>query len=312
MIDFKHVTKNYDQHKVLNNLSLTIAEHELFVLVGPSGSGKTTLLKMVNRLNTPTSGEIIVNGQRVSQIDNVQQFRRHIGYVFQAGALFPNLNVVENAAIQLEALHWSPQKQHQRIEELLQQVGLNPQAFMKRYPHELSGGEAQRIGIVRALAAKPDIILMDEPFSALDPLSREQLQALVLQLHQQLQMTIIFVTHDMEEAVKLADRLAVIYQGKLQQIGTPDEILAQPVNSFVHDFFQSLERKQLYLQQVLDAGWGTIAKTGTTLDFAPTKTLADWAKLLAEHPHQNIRVNDLILTPQDLLQYVAHLNQWRK
>lgn len=312
MIDFKHVTKIYDQHKVLNNLSLTIAKHELFVLVGPSGSGKTTLLKMVNRLNTPTSGEIIVNGQRVSQIDDVQQFRRHIGYVLQAGALFPNLNVTENAAIQLESLHWPPQKQHQRIAELLQQVGLEPKAFMQRYPHELSGGEAQRIGIVRALAAKPDIILMDEPFSALDPLSREQLQALVLQLHQQLQMTIIFVTHDMEEAVKLADRLAVIYQGELQQVGTPDEILAQPVNSFVHDFFQSLERKQLYLQQVLAAGWGTPPETGTELEFAPTKTVADWAQLLAEHPYQNIKVNNLILKPQDLLQYVAHLKPGRK
>lgn len=309
MITFKQVTKTYAQSVALQRVNLTINSRELFVLVGPSGSGKTTLLKMINRLNEPTSGEVRIDDQKVNDVE-VQTLRRTIGYVLQSGALFPNMTVFENAAISLAVLGWPIKKQHERVNALLQLVGLAPQKFAERHPSELSGGEAQRVGIVRALAADPLIVLMDEPFSALDPISKRQLQELVLTLHQRLETTFVFVTHDMQEAIKLADRMAVIHNGELQQVGTPAEILTMPQNKFVANFFAGEVNTKLYLQAVLTAHLGTVSSSETSNDaikLKRTDTLSTWAAILAKKPRALIRVDGKVLAPQDLMQYMAKI-----
>ncbi|WP_455386552.1 ABC transporter ATP-binding protein [Lactiplantibacillus pentosus] len=307
MITFKQVTKTYAQSVALQRVNLTINSRELFVLVGPTGSGKTTLLKMINRLNEPTSGEVRIDDQKVNDVE-VQTLRRTIGYVLQSGALFPNMTVFENAAISLAVLGWPIKKQHERVNALLQLVGLAPQKFAERHPSELSGGEAQRVGIVRALAADPLIVLMDEPFSALDPISKRQLQELVLTLHQRLETTFVFVTHDMQEAIKLADRMAVIHNGELQQVGTPAEILTMPQNKFVANFFAGEMNTKLYLQAVLTAHLGTVSSSETSndaIELKRTDTLSTWAAILAKKPRALIRVDGKVLAPQDLMQYMA-------
>ncbi|ASG81189.1 ABC transporter ATP-binding protein [Lactiplantibacillus pentosus] len=307
MITFKQVTKTYAQSVALQRVNLTINSRELFVLVGPSGSGKTTLLKMINRLNEPTSGEVRIDDQKVNDVE-VKTLRRTIGYVLQSGALFPNMTVFENAAISLAVLGWPIKKQHERVNALLQLVGLAPQKFAERHPSELSGGEAQRVGIVRALAADPLIVLMDEPFSALDPISKRQLQELVLTLHQRLETTFVFVTHDMQEAIKLADRMAVIHNGELQQVGTPAEILTMPKNKFVTIFFAGEVNTKLYLQAVLTAHLGTVSSSETSneaIELKRTDTLSTWAAILAKKPRALIRVDGKVLAPQDLMQYMA-------
>ncbi|MCS8602955.1 ABC transporter ATP-binding protein [Lactiplantibacillus pentosus] len=309
MITFKQVTKTYAQSVALQRVNLTINSRELFVLVGPSGSGKTTLLKMINRLNEPTSGEVRIDDQKVNDVE-VKTLRRTIGYVLQSGALFPNMTVFENAAISLAVLGWPIKKQHERVNALLQLVGLAPQKFAERHPSELSGGEAQRVGIVRALAADPLIVLMDEPFSALDPISKRQLQELVLTLHQRLETTFVFVTHDMQEAIKLADRMAVIHNGELQQVGTPAEILTMPQNKFVANFFAGEVNTKLYLQAVLTAHLGTVSSSETSneaIELKRTDTLSTWAAILAKKPRALIRVDGKVLAPQDLMQYMAKI-----
>lgn len=309
MITFKQVTKTYAQSVALQRVNLTINSRELFVLVGPSGSGKTTLLKMINRLNEPTSGEVRIDDQKVNDVE-VKTLRRTIGYVLQSGALFPNMTVFENAAISLAVLGWPIKKQHERVNALLQLVGLAPQKFAERHPSELSGGEAQRVGIVRALAADPLIVLMDEPFSALDPISKRQLQELVLTLHQRLETTFVFVTHDMQEAIKLADRMAVIHNGELQQVGTPAEILTMPQNKFVTNFFAGEVNTKLYLQAVLTAHLGTVSSSETSneaIELKRTDTLSTWAAILAKKPRALIRVDGKVLAPQDLMQYMAKI-----
>lgn len=236
MIEFTNVSKKFDGQFALKDLNLTIDDGELFVLVGPSGSGKTTLLKTINRLVVPTSGIVKIDGQNVAD-SHLQKLRRHIGYVLQTGALFPNMTIEQNASIQLDNLGWGVQEKHARIVELMTKVNLDPDQFLNRMPSELSGGEAQRVGIVRALAARPKLVLMDEPFSALDPVSRRQLQKIILNLHKQIDTTIVFVTHDMHEAFLLADRLAVIHNGVLLQEGEPNYLMANPANEFVKRFF---------------------------------------------------------------------------
>jgi osmoprotectant transport system ATP-binding protein len=218
------------------------------------------------------------------------------------------MTVFENAAISLAVLGWPIKKQHERVNALLQLVGLAPQKFAERHPSELSGGEAQRVGIVRALAADPLIVLMDEPFSALDPISKRQLQELVLTLHQRLETTFVFVTHDMQEAIKLADRMAVIHNGELQQVGTPAEILTMPQNKFVANFFAGEMNTKLYLQAVLTAHLGTVSSSETSndaIELKRTDTLSTWAAILAKKPRALIRVDGKVLAPQDLMQYMA-------
>ncbi|WP_179394818.1 ABC transporter ATP-binding protein [Lacticaseibacillus absianus] len=305
MIAFKQVTKTYQGADALSGLSLTIADGEFFVLVGPSGSGKTTLLKMVNRLVVPTSGTVELDGVDVATMD-LAALRRHTGYVLQSSALFPNMTVGQNAGVQLEALGWPGAKREARVRELLGRVGLEPQTYYGRMPAELSGGEAQRVGIVRALAGAPKLILMDEPFSALDPLSRRQLQALIAQLHQELQVTIVFVTHDMQEALTLADRLAVIHTGTLQQVGAPEAITTAPANAFVAEFFAQSAPTRPTLAQVLAAGFGRpVVATDTPQPLAAHASLSAWAAVVQREPTQTVAVGEKLLTAADLIAYLA-------
>lgn len=307
MITFKDVTKKYAQEVALNQVNLTIKSRELFVLVGPSGSGKTTLLKMINRLNEPTTGTVTIDGHNVQNMV-VQTLRSNVGYVLQSGALFPNMTVFQNAAVPLETRGWSVADQHRKIDDLLMRVGLDPEKFATRLPAELSGGEAQRVGIVRALAADPLIVLMDEPFSALDPLSKHQLQKLVLTLHHDLETTFVFVTHDMQEAITLADRLAVIHDGNLQQVGTPAEILTKPQNNFVRNFFAEETLAQIYLQAVVETE-PSVSQTGKVTDLKGTDTIFTWSKLLAQDPQLLIRVDEKIFSGATLIHYLATMQK---
>lgn len=220
MIDFSHVSQQYGERIVLSDITLHIKRGEFFVLVGPSGSGKTTLLKMLNRLITPTAGSILRNGVAIDTI-NLRQLRLETGYVLQQIALFPNLTVAENIELIPEMKGWDAKRRKKASDTLLQKVGLAPSKYRHRYPSELSGGEQQRIGILRAIITKPELLLMDEPFSALDPISRRQLQDLTKSLQKELGMTLVFVTHDMKEAMRLADRICVINQGKIVQVDSP-------------------------------------------------------------------------------------------
>ena len=236
MIEYKNVALGYTEKEVLRDVNLRIEQGEFMVLVGPSGSGKTTMLKMINRLLEPTDGNIYMDGKRIKDYDE-RELRLSTGYVLQAIALFPNLTVAENIALIPEMKGWTQSQIASKTEELLDKVGLPAEEYAKRIPSELSGGEQQRIGIVRAIIAEPKILLMDEPFSALDAISRKQLQALTKDLHKEFGMTTIFVTHDTDEALKLGDRIAVLQEGEIVQVANAETILAKPVNDFVADLF---------------------------------------------------------------------------
>ena len=236
LIEFKNVSKRYDNHTAVNKLNLTIYQGEFFVLVGGSGSGKSTTLRMINALTEPTDGNVYLHGKRIKDYD-IRQLRHQIGYVLQQIALFPTMTVAENIALMPDILGWDKPKRTSRVNELLELVGMPPETYLNRYPHELSGGEQQRIGILRAIIAQPQLLLMDEPFSALDPISRRQLQELIKRLQQQLHLTIVFVTHDMKEALLLADRICILHQGKMVRLDTPDAIMAQPENTMVARLF---------------------------------------------------------------------------
>ncbi|MCB5952769.1 ABC transporter ATP-binding protein [Enterococcus sp. BWT-B8] len=238
MIEFQEVSKKYGNQTVLTDNNLAIQDGEFFVLVGPSGSGKTTTLKMINRLIEPTEGDIYFDHKRIIDYD-LKELRLRIGYVLQQIALFPNMTVAENIELIPEMKNWKKDERRQRTRELLEKVGLPPEEYMQRKPSELSGGEQQRIGILRAIAAKPDIILMDEPFSALDPISKSQLQLLIKELHKELSGTIIFVTHDMNEAMLLGDRICIMRDGAVIQVDKPDQIKKHPKNDFVAQFFKN-------------------------------------------------------------------------
>ena len=243
MIEFINVGMTYPCGNVgLKNINLTINESEITVFIGPSGSGKTTLLKMINRLEDNTTGEVKINGKNVKEYD-IHKMRWDIGYALQQVALFPHMNVEENIAIVPELKKWKKEKINARIDELLHMVGLEPEKYRKRKPSELSGGEAQRVGIARALAADPKIILMDEPFSALDPITRASLQEDVKKLQKQINKTIVFVTHDIEEAFLLGDKICIIQDGELIQSGTKQEIISNPKNDFVKKFI-AIKKKE--------------------------------------------------------------------
>ena len=243
MIEFINVGMTYPCGNVgLKNINLTINESEITVFIGPSGSGKTTLLKMINRLEDNTTGEVKINGKNVKEY-NIHKMRWDIGYALQQVALFPHMNVEENIAIVPELKKWKKEKINARIDELLNMVGLEPEKYRKRKPSELSGGEAQRVGIARALAADPKIILMDEPFSALDPITRASLQEDVKKLQKQIHKTIVFVTHDIEEAFLLGNKICIIQDGELIQSGTKQEIISNPKNDFVQKFI-AIKKKE--------------------------------------------------------------------
>ncbi len=221
---------------ILDELSFEIQEGEFFVLVGPSGSGKTTTIKLINRLIEQTDGDIYFEDKRLKDYD-LRELRLKTGYVLQQIALFPNLTVAENIALIPEMKNFDKKEIKEKTEDLLRKVGLDPKHYMNRLPKELSGGEKQRVGILRAIIANPKILLMDEPFSALDPISKVQLQDLIKTLHNEYKMTTVFVTHDMDEAMKLADRICVLKNGKVVQIATPEVLKENPADDFVREFF---------------------------------------------------------------------------
>jgi osmoprotectant transport system ATP-binding protein len=237
MIELRSVTKRHrDGSVAVDNLSISIASGELCVLVGPSGCGKTTTLKMINRLIEPTSGQILIDDVDVLSLDPVQ-LRRGIGYVMQLGGLFPHRRVGDNVGVVPRLLGWPADKVAARVEELLALVGLEPSKYLRRFPHELSGGERQRVGVARALGADPPILLMDEPFGAVDPIARKRLQAEFFELQARLNKTVVFVTHDIEEALFLGHRIAILQNGAhIAQFDTPAAILARPATPFVSEF----------------------------------------------------------------------------
>ena len=290
-VEFEHVTKSYDAKAAaagapgaVNDLSLTIPAGRICVLVGPSGCGKTTSLKMVNRLIEPTSGRILLDGVDAATRDTTE-LRRSIGYVIQQTGLFPHQTIEENVATVPRLLGWPKPRLRERAEELLSVVGLDPSKYADRYPVQLSGGERQRVGVARALAGDPPIMLMDEPFGAVDPIVRERLQNEFLRLQERLAKTILFVTHDVDEAIKMGDLVAVFRTGGiLEQFGTPGEILAAPASDFVARFVgadRGLKRLSLTRVGDLDLAPGATARVGEdAADARRTVAVAPIAYLL--------------------------------
>jgi osmoprotectant transport system ATP-binding protein len=255
VIRFERVSKCYPdaERLAVADLSLDVADGEVCVLVGPSGCGKSTTLRMVNRLIDPDSGTVLVDGKDVREFA-LEELRRRIGYAIQGVGLFPHWTVHENIGIVPWLLKWGQAKIDERVAELLQLVGLDPSRYDAKYPDELSGGEAQRVGVARALAADPPVLLMDEPFGAVDPLTRDRLQTEFLAIQRRLRKTVLFVTHDMDEAVKLGDRIAIMREGRLAQYDVPERVLAYPNDDFVAGFVGS-ERalKRLSLAPIAEA-----------------------------------------------------------
>lgn len=238
MIRLEELSKRYPgkSEDAVESISLSVADGEVLVLVGPSGCGKTTTLKMINRIIEPSAGNIYLRGEDVTRID-VRTLRRRIGYVIQQGGLFPHMTVADNIATVPSLLGWSKTHMAERVDELLTMIGLDPGTYRKQYPQQLSGGQQQRVGVARALAADPPVLLMDEPFGAVDPIARADLQDQLLQLQTELHKTIVFVTHDIDEAIKVGDRIAVLRdRGRIAQLDTPAQLLATPANDFVQTF----------------------------------------------------------------------------
>lgn len=302
-IVFNEITKQYPGTRTpaVDAVSFEVPEGSTCMLVGTSGSGKTTLLRMVNRLIEPTSGEILIKGKNVLEEDPIQ-LRRRIGYVIQQVGLFPHMTIAENVRITAEiAGGWTKQRLTERVDELLNLVGLPPAEYRKRFPRQLSGGQQQRVGLARALATDPAILLMDEPFGALDAITRARMQDELLRVQRDVQKTILFVSHDIEEAFKLGDQIAVLSEGKLVQLGSPVDLLAHPANDFVRKLVGSdnILRQLQYLpvsdaldgrpEAVSSAHWGdtpTISSNATLLD-AMLNLLASNAPSLAVQNHDN-------------------------
>ncbi|WP_147804536.1 ABC transporter ATP-binding protein [Alkalicoccus halolimnae] len=253
MIEFKDVSKIYPGNvKAIDNVSLSVEHGEFVVLLGPSGCGKTTLLRMVNQLEDLTEGQIIVNGKNINEQNKINM-RRNIGYVIQSNGLFPNMTIEDNVMVVPNMLGWSNEEQKERFEYLMNLIGMDPEQYRQNFPHELSGGQQQRIGVARALAADPPVMLMDEPFGALDPIIRNSIQDEFLNIQRKLKKTILFVSHDIDEAVKLADKIVLLKDGEVMQADRPSELLNHPANDFVAEFVgQDSVLKSLSLYSVKD------------------------------------------------------------
>lgn len=299
MIQFDNVTKRYpgSPKPAVNNLTISVPEGETCVVIGPSGCGKTTAMKMVNRLIEPTNGAIFVGGRNVLKQD-VTELRRNIGYVIQQIGLFPHYTIRDNIALVPEMLGWNKARRYRRADELLDIVGLDPAQFRDRYPRQLSGGQRQRVGVARALAADPPVMLMDEPFGAIDPITRDRLQNEFLRLQKQLRKTIMFVTHDIDEALKMGTLICILQVGgNLQQIDTPKMILSRPANPFVADFVGSDRGlKKLTLVRVSET-----MQTNPTVGYYKDTT-DDLARAMRQHDTESIFVVD---DQQKLLGYVT-------
>ena len=294
MIRFDKVTKQFpDGTEALKDISLILPARQLTAIIGPSGCGKTTLMKMVNKLENPTSGAVYIDEEPITGMDEVK-LRRSIGYVIQRIGLFPHMTIKENVSLVPKLLDWPADKTERRAEELLKLVGLDPATFMERYPLELSGGQQQRVGVVRALAGDPNIVLMDEPFSALDPISREQLQDELRHLQQEIHKTIVFVTHDMDEALKIADTIVVMRDGRIEQIGSPQQLIDEPANEFVHNFIgaERINQKRSFGDRrlkefsfLLDLSW-----TGEARQVEAGTTISEAHQLLESSKEQRLAV----------------------
>ena len=291
MIRLEQLTKRYGDAIAVDHLDLEVPEGELCVLVGPSGCGKTTTMKMINRLVEPTSGRILLDGEDVTHADPVD-LRRRIGYVIQQVGLFPHLTVAQNVATVPKLLGWDRARIKSRVGELLDLVGLPPKAYAKRYPSQLSGGQRQRVGVARALGADPPVLLMDEPFGAIDPITRGRLQEEFLRLQREVRKTIVFVTHDIEEAVHLGDRIAILEEGGiLAQYDTPAVILGRPATPFVADFVgadRGLKRLSVTAIDTADLETPPVVRIDDTLQEARRQLgaqAARWAVVLDERGH---------------------------
>ncbi|MCK0769977.1 ABC transporter ATP-binding protein [Chromohalobacter canadensis] len=292
MIRLDNLTKVFDTPKgavtAADHISMEVPSGEICILLGPSGCGKTTTLKMINRIVRPTSGKVFINGEDTSSLDT-QDLRRNIGYVIQQIGLFPNMTIEENITVVPKLLGWDKAKYRERAREMMRMIAMEPDAFLKRYPSELSGGQQQRIGVARALAADPPVMLMDEPFGAIDPINRAVIQDEFLKMQQELNKTIMFVSHDIDEAIKMGDRIAIFRDGKLVQYSEPDELLAAPKNDFVESFLgEDRALKRLNLVQVRDLASEEIGLV------RPDETLATALQRIESYGYQNsiVMVND--------------------
>lgn len=285
MIQLKNVYMSYKNRQVLVNMSLTIEDNEFFVLIGSSGCGKTTLLKLINKLNKAQQGEVLVNGISIEEIREAD-LPRQIGYVVQEGGLFPHMTIAENIALTIKLAGFPKEQIENRVDEMLNLVGLDPGSYRNLYPSQLSGGQRQRVGVARAFAPDPPIILMDEPFSALDPVTRNELQEEVYKLHKKLHKTVVFVTHDMDEAIKLADRICMIQNGRIVQCDRPEEILKHPVNHYVEDFIGK------------DKLWSNpeFVKAEDIMLKNPVEALADRTVMQALYLMRHFNVDSLLIT----------------
>lgn len=305
MIEFKKVTKRYGSKKAVEDASFNVKEGEFFVLIGPSGSGKTTTLKMINRLIPLTEGYIYFKDKPVSDYE-VYEMRWDIGYVLQQIALFPHMTIGENIAQVPQMKKWKEADIDKRIIELMSMVGLDPDTYKDRKPAELSGGQQQRVGVIRALAADPPVILMDEPFSALDPITRESLQDDLIALQREIKKTIVFVTHDIKEAMKLGDRICLFNEGRVEQIGTPEEFLSTPKNDFVKEFIGYQEQERVTVGEFVSENSQNVNNEGYPLVEEDTK-IEDVFKVFAEYETVAVKTKggNKLLNRQDVFKYLS-------
>jgi osmoprotectant transport system ATP-binding protein len=318
MIVLENVTKTYPGNVVaVDNVSLEIRTGETFVLVGTSGCGKTTTMKLINRLVDLTSGSIFLDGKNIHSMDSYT-LRRSIGYVIQNVGLFPHFTIERNVGVVPELIGWNKHMIRNRVRELLHMVGLDPERFSRRYPNELSGGQQQRVGVARALAADPDVILMDEPFGALDPITRETLQDELSPLWNELDKTVVFVTHDIFEAVKIGDRIGVMNEGKLLRSGIPGDVIDDPRDEVVASFFSQhrfqLELLTMRIEHMIEQYDETNVKYGEgSPHLHPNNSLVDAMDALKRSSDRRVPVYDSnnrflgIVTGETIMNTIAHL-----
>jgi osmoprotectant transport system ATP-binding protein len=313
MLTLDRVAKRFPNGQVaVRELSLTVGDGETCILVGPSGCGKTTTLRMVNRLIEPTGGRILLDDEDVTRIDPVQ-LRLKMGYVIQQVGLFPHMTVADNVATVPNLLGWDRERSRRRVHELLELVGLDPDRYAKRYPHELSGGQQQRVGVARALGADPPVLLMDEPFGAIDRVTRDRLQNEFLRIQDQMRKIVVFVTHDIDEAVKMGDRIAILSEGgKLEQYDTPARVLAEPATPFVADFLgPDRAQKRLSVVKIDPGRLEKATLVPTQAEVPVTATLADALSAMLLHDTDRARVTNNgsvlgVLTLHSLLETATH------